>query len=150
MTVYAFGLTNADISDEMPHYTFGSATKPSTTQIDVWITEYAAQVVTRLEAIGVADQDDISTTITPSVNEAQYYTIRSGIKQAVISRVHMADQEQTTEWSEETRTQWDAFLARLDGMQWRDLGDLEAGNIGVQMSWTSDRVPYWSRTTSFD
>lgn len=150
MTVYAFGLTYSDIATELPFYTFGAATKPTTTQITVWITEYSAQVVARLEALGVADQSAISTTITSSVYEAQYYTIRAGIKQAVVKRVHMTNQETPTAMSEELELQWSSFLGRLDDMPWKELGSVETPSIGVKTSFTETRSPYWDRSTGFN
>jgi len=148
MSVYCFGLTYTEITAELPHMTFGAATKPTTTQITAWITLYSAEVVTRLEALGVADQSAMSTTITASVNEAQYYAIRNGIIQAVTARTHIANQEQDTELATAHREAWQEFLLSLDTMPWKKLGDIETKQR-PRSSWDSDRAPFWRRDNGF-
>jgi len=148
MAVYAFGLTYANVTAEFPHMTFGAATKPTTTQITAWITLYAAQVVTRLEALGVCDQSAMSTMITTSSNEAQYYTIQDAIIRGVCGRVHSANQEDETDLAERHNEEWHAFLDELEEMSWKSLGDVGTSKT-ASSSWTEDRAPFWSRSTGF-
>lgn len=148
VAVYVFGVLHGNVTAEFPHMTFSATTKPSTTQITAWIILYAAQVVARLEALGVCDQSAMSTTITTSSNEAQYYVIQNAIIQAVCSRVHPANQEQDTELAEIHREEWHSFLASLDEFHWRQLGDIGTSKT-ITTSWTADRAPFWTRDGGF-
>lgn len=147
MTVYAFGLTHADVTPELPHMTFGASSKPTTTQIGVWITGYCAEVLVMLEGLGVCTNATASTTISASVNEPAYHSIRRSVIEAVVARIRLSNQEQDDGLAQAMRESWAAFLETLKTYPWKALGTAEP-SARVRSSFSA-WTPGWSTGESF-
>ena len=103
-----FGVTSTLVSNSIGFAELSSSSDPTSTQVDLWITQFSAMLNSAMEAVGVTAAD-----ITSSTDEVLYELCKQLIVARTAAQWTSSNQREVSEYSQLAIDEFDRFISEI-------------------------------------